>query len=568
MPRHLFLRVLALLLAFALVAAACGGDDDDDGTGTETPADDGGAADTDPEPEDPEPGDDSTDDAADEGGADDDGASEDAAACDATVPGTQIDYGTFAPNRAFDPTRSSGALVGGTEIAAVYDVLFIFDPETGEIVPHVAESLEPNEDFTQWTLKLRDGITYSDGTPLTAQLVSDNIDRYFEEGVTNTSGGFLQFITDRTVVDDLTLEMTLSTPIAEMGLIFADEPGMVVNTNAIGDDLDAFGVQPPDAAGLGPYIVERNIPGEETVLTARQDYWGGPVCIETLRFVWIPGSQPTYEAWQNGDLNVAFLRDPVVIAASREAGDEGFFFNQDGGLMYSFNHRPERGTSDPRVREAVSLAIDETILNDRGYQGALQARKSYIGEGSRFFSDAVEAIPTDAERAATLVEEAKADGWDGTIQLEVQSSPPSPDIALAVEGMLEAVGIEVEPSVLPVGENIAKLGEGDFDLIQTGFNSGPGTGVLSLVRNLSSTSPTNRNAYASEEMDALLNEALATPGGELTDVMAEINNLINADFVALPIGSLDEGIIWADGISGIVPTVSTIYLFHDAVIAQ
>ena len=134
--------------------------------------------------------------------------------------------------------------------------------------------------------------------------------------------------------------------------------------------------------------------------------------------------------------------------------------------------------------------------------------------------------------------------------------------------MLEAVGIVVERSELPVGENIAKLGEGDFDVIQTGFNSGPGTGVLSLVRNLSSTSPTNRNAYASDEMDALLNEALATPAADLAGVMAEINNLINADFVALSVGTLDEGIVWADDISGIVPTVSTIYLFHDAVIAQ
>ena len=219
------------------------------------------------------------------------------------------------------------------------------------------------------------------------------------------------------------------------------------------------------------------------------------------------------------------------------------------------------------MREAISLAVDETILNDRGYQGQLDARKSYIGENSRYFSDAVEAIPTDAARAATLVEEAKADGWDGTIQFEVQSSPPSPDVALAVEAQLEAVGIDVEPSVLPVGENIAKLGEGDFDMIQSGFNSGPGTGVLSLVRNLSSTSPTNRNGYASEEMDALLDEALATPAADLAAVMAEINNLINDDFVVLPIGTLDEGIIWTDDISGIVPTVSTIYLFHDAVIA-
>ena len=78
------------------------------------------------------------------------------------------------------------------------------------------------------------------------------------------------------------------------------------------------------------------------------------------------------------------------------------------------------------MREAISLAVDETILNDRGYQGRLDARKSYIGENSRYFSDAVEAIPTDAARAATLVEEAKADGSDGTIQFEVQARRPAP----------------------------------------------------------------------------------------------------------------------------------------------
>ena len=99
MPRHLFLRVLALLLVFALVAAACGDDDESD-TGTEAPADDAGAEE--PEPEGSE--DSEADEPADDGAADDGAAaaddSEDAAACDATVPGTQIDYGTFAPNRA------------------------------------------------------------------------------------------------------------------------------------------------------------------------------------------------------------------------------------------------------------------------------------------------------------------------------------------------------------------------------------------------------------------------------------------------------------------------------------
>lgn len=556
-------RPLAALLCIALLAASgCGSDDSESGADT---TDESGTTDG----ADPSGTTGASDPDADSSGDLSADSSDGQSECEATVPDTQIDYGTFAPNSSFDPTVSSGALVGGTEIAAIYDVLFIFDPVTAEIVPRLAESLTSNDDFTEWTLTLREGITYSDGTALTAQLVSDNIDRYFrDEGVTNTSPGFLQYIESRNVVDDITLEMDLNTPVAELGLIFADEPGMIVNTNAIGDDLDAFGAQPPDAAGLGPYVVERNAPGEETILTARADYWDGPVCVEKLRFVFLPGSQPTYEAWQNGDLDVAFLRDPVVIADADEAGATGFFFNQDGGLMYNPNHREDRITSDIRVREAIALAIDETIVNDRAYQGELSATKAYFGESSRFFSDAIEPIPTDPERAADLVEEVKAEGWDGTIQLEVQSSPPSPEAALAIEGMLEAVGMDVEVNVRPVGENIAKLYEGDFDLIQTGFNSGPGTAVLSLVRNLSGSSPTNRIQYQSDEMDALLNTALGTPASDLAPVMADINALLGTDFVGFTMGTLDEGIIWSDDISGIVPTVSSIFLFHDAVIAS
>jgi peptide/nickel transport system substrate-binding protein len=490
--------------------------------------------------------------------------------CEATVAGSQLDYGIFAPNAAFDPVGTSGALVGGTENAAVWDVLFIYDTESGEIVPHLAESLTAdNEDNTSWTLKLREGITYSDGTALTAQLVSDNIDRFFApEGVRNTSGGFLQYIEEKEVVDDVTLHMTLNTPFAEFPQVFADEPGMIVNTNAIGDDIDAFRVQPPDAAGLGPYVVERNVPGEETVLTARQDYWGGPVCIETIRFVWIPGAPGTYDAFKNGDIDAAFLRDPIVNATALADGAAGFFFNQDGGAMFNFNHREGHPTADPRVREAIMLAIDPSVINDRAFQGQLDVTKAYLGRNSRYWTDAVQDFPTDSARAAELVEEAKADGWDGSIAYVATAEGTGPDIALAVEGMLGAVGIEVQTEQVPQTDMITRLGAGEFDLIGNGFNSGPDTMVLSLVRNLSSTSPTNRMGYVSEAMDALLAEALATPYADLAPVLAQINDQINADFAAVTYGATSEGVVWADNVSGIIPTFSSIFLFHAASIGE
>jgi ABC-type transport system substrate-binding protein len=126
----------------------------------------------------------------------------------------------------------------------------------------------------------------------------------------------------------------------------------------------------------------------------------------------------------------------------------------------------------------------------------------------------------------------------------------------------------VQTEQVPQTDMITRLGAGEFDLIGNGFNSGPDTMVLSLVRNLSSTSPTNRMGYVSEAMDALLAEALATPYADLAPVLAQINDQINADFAAVTYGATSEGVVWADNVSGIIPTFSSIFLFHAASIGE
>ena len=572
-------RALALGLVLLAAATACG-DDDEGGeapdttgvTGTTAAGTDTTAAGTDTTPAVPDTTAAGTDttaagtDTTAEGPAPTTGDAA-AAGCDATVPGTQANFGVYFGTTELDPTLTSGGLVGGHEIAAIYDVLFRFDPETNEYVPQLAESMTPNEDFTVWTLTLRDGITYSDGAPLTAQLVSDNIDRFFADGVRNASGVYFVNMESKRVVDERTLEITLAKPWVEFPFVFADEPGMIVNTAAIGDDPTAFAAQPPDAAGLGPYVVERNAPNEELVLRARDDYWGGPVCIETLRFVFVPGSQATYDAFNNDELDVAFLRDPVVIQSALDAGDASYFAQQDSGAGMLVNHAEGTPTADPRLREAIALAIDTDIVNERVYQGALNTGKTLIQEGSRFYSDAVEEMPTDLERAAELVEEAKADGYDGAIRVLCSTNPPAPDTATTIAGMLEGVGFDVTVDSLDQTEQISAVISGDFDVACWGLNIGPDTGISAMVRNLATGQ--NRNAYTNPEMDAALDVMLAAEGEEeLQAAAAEVDSIYNQDFVSVPFGSIDEGVVWQDDVQGLKPTHATIILFDDAYIQE
>jgi peptide/nickel transport system substrate-binding protein len=552
----------AVTVALLLVAAACGDDDDDDGDALATTT--SAAAQTTAAPET------TAAEAATTTTAGETTTTAAEAGCEATVPGSQLTVGMLSPTGALDPPYAFGSFVGGNELIALYDVLFRYNPETGEYDPQVAEAITPNDDFTEWTLELREGLTYSNGDPFDVDNLFASLDRFFVQGVRNASGGWLSLIESREKVDDYTAQFTLKQPWSTFQYAFADEPGMVVNTRVIGSDLAAFAANPPPEAGIGPYVLERNAPNEEVVFRARDDYWGGPVCVETLRMVFVPGARTTYDAYKNGDLDVAMIRDDGVLAEARADGEEPITDLQDGGNVILFNHAEGSPTHDPVVREAVILAIDENLLNERIFNGALNTGRSLIHPDSRYYTDAVEdAPPADAARAAELVEQAKAAGFDGRIRINATNSPPTPDVAISIEAQLEAVGFDVEQIILPTLEHTTRVVQGDFDLATWGYSIGSAESFTQIFFNFYSTSASNRAKYASPDMDAAIDAALA--GGtedERADALADISNTFGRDHVALSFSALEVGLIAKAEVQGIKATGTVMYLFDDVVIEE
>lgn len=257
-----------------------------------------------------------------------------------------------------------------------------------------------------------------------------------------------------------------------------------------------------------------------------------------------------------------------MIEAARAAGEEGFFIQQDAGASIIFNHAEGRPGSDPRVREAMMLALDEEVINDRAYQGSLSVSKALIQPGSRFYSDDIEEAPTDADRARELVEEARADGFDGRVELVCSDAAPAPETALAGEAMLEAVGFDVEVATLPTAEQIGQVFQGDYDGACWGFNASPTTAQVNFLVNLHSESPSNRIGYGSPQMDAALDDVLAaSTEDELQEAFAEMNRIFHDDAVSLNYGAPEEGIIWKSEIKGIEPGAGgSVFLFDKAYI--
>src|SRR5688572_29428195 len=186
-------RALAFLAAMAIVATACGDDGDGgDGAQTSTPATSAGGPTTTKTP----------------------------------VAGGTLIFGNFPEPASLDNVVSTGSgTTGGTEMAAVYDTLMRYDPVAGKYEGRTAESVTSSADFLEWTIKLRAGIKFSDGTPYDAEAVAFGLNRhrvgtslpaadcakYFVCPRNSTSSGvYMALVKDITVVDATTLKVTLN----------------------------------------------------------------------------------------------------------------------------------------------------------------------------------------------------------------------------------------------------------------------------------------------------------------------------------------------------------------------
>ena len=479
--RSWLLKLLALLMVFGLVAAACGNDDDDGvTTGPDDPAPTQAADDGDDESA-PEPADDGDDEPAPEPADDGDDSDSDISApveededvapavpdeeemeggCEATVSGTKIDYATFSRNSSLDPTASSGSLVGGTQLVNVWDVLMTFDPDAGQYVGHVAESLTSNDDFTEWTLKIPSGITYGNGDEFIAQDVIDSMKRFLEgrgNGVSNTIAGSVQAVDFEAteVPDDNTVIFRLTAPWSTFSLVLGDEAGMIVNPRVIAQMLeeeagnateevsaeklvrDRLAVSPDliNAASFGPYEVVEEEPNVRTLLKARDDYWGGPVCIEEIEFTFPGSSRANWEAFEAGDYNAAFLRDPRVFADAREAGAVLNTELQNVGGVFLFNHGvrgADRIAQDIRIRQAIHHAVDRQVINDRAFEGKGIVTNALAHEGTLLWSPELQECADqepgyDPDAASALVQEVKDEtGWDGSLFFVYTRPGPRP----------------------------------------------------------------------------------------------------------------------------------------------
>ncbi|MGX0630506.1 peptide/nickel transport system substrate-binding protein [Corynebacterium afermentans] len=281
------------------------------------------------------------------------------AACGDSAPRDNVVVAASAAPAGLDFTTTGGAAAPQALVGNVYETLVRIDA-SGTPVPHLAERVE--RDGGVFTFHLRDGVTFADGTPFTADDAAFSI-HYVQNEWTNGLKAQMDPVTHVEVVDEHTLRVAVE------GGEAAEDAWLWSMGTLTGAMMTPAGVDKLATAplGTGPYTVKRFDVGEAIEFDAREDYWGGDVARDGLiRYFDDPVS--AVNALRVGDADVVWgmqapqLIDTLPDDIRVEVG------TTNGEVLLSMNNT-RAPFDDPDVRRAVAYAVDRAAVNEVVYNG-------------------------------------------------------------------------------------------------------------------------------------------------------------------------------------------------------
>lgn len=480
--------------------------------------------------------------------------------------GGEITIGEYAMLPSFAPGQGHSGSYGSAQSAAVYDRLMRWDPESEKFEPKLAESLESNDDYTEWTLILPEGITFSNGEALTADDVAFTLALHQDPTTQSRALSDARSVENVEVEGPLTVRFTLVEPWAGFPLLLAGTAGEVIPQDTYEE------VGPDDWArnpiGAGPFMVDHYVPSQETVLVPNPDYYGGVVC-PTLRFNRIAGGQGTLDSVNAGEFQVGFLRGGRYVTAAKDEGHHGYEDNISAGSILNMNSGKagyDGILTDERVRQAVSHALDRDLYDDRVTGGAGQPASALLAETSRFY-DGAEGPAYDPERAGELLDEARADHpeWDGTLSLLTGDSPENQESGIVIQALLNAAGFNVEIESVPIAQAIARQFQGDYELTMSGLATSEADPSTVFSDGMTPDGPTNNTGIDDPELaEAVHTVRTATDFDTQVESYNKLQKVFNRASPFAVLGHAEEFVIVSDSVSGVFPTAYQTMLYDQA----
>ncbi|ROP55021.1 ABC transporter substrate-binding protein [Streptomyces sp. PanSC9] len=409
-------------------------------------------------------------------------------------------------------------------VRQIVDSLTDQDPKTGKIVPWLAKSWDISSDTTTFTFHLRSGVTFSDGSKLTAQVVKDNFDAVPKLGALGTlAEGYLSGVKSTTVVDPLTVKVTFSQPNAQFL--------QATSTHSLGIESSTSVKKTPQqkcsdgVIGSGPFVLKQYVQNQSITLAKRTGYaWGsslwskkGEAYLDKLVFKVVPEAGVRAGSLQSGQVDAVSSVGKANEAALK-GGQVTLRRRANPGVVFGLGLNNSRPLfKDAKVRQAILYAIDRQQIADTVFPTGTQPATSVLAHTTPDYTDLASGLTFDAAKAKSLLDGA---GWrtgsdgirakDGkklslTIKWFPNAATNQPALEL-VQQQLKAVGVEVVLKQLQITQFAPTLQSGDYDAVWGNVTRAD----PDILRSSFSTKLANFYRLPASSLDSALSEQAAT----------------------------------------------------------
>ncbi len=461
-------------------------------------------------------------------------------------------------------TTAPGAMVYSNIIEPLLRV-----DEQGNIHPHLAHKYEvvaPD----RLRFFLQKGIKFHDGVDFNAKAVKATFDRAIKQPARWKA--LFGPLKDCEVVDDYTVDITTKVPygplLASVAMCYCG----IVSPVAVEKYGEDYGRHP---VGTGPFMFKEWVSKDHITLVRNDNYWGKKAYLDEVVFKVIPEAGARMMALRTGDIDVALQPPPSELAGFQK--DANFTVNETMGMriIYAGFHNELAPTDDPKVRQALSMAVNVPAILENIMEGSAVMPKGYLAPAVFGFKDMglEKLFPYNADKAKALLAEA---GWkdsngDGILDKDGKKLtikflgtkgryPMDAEICEAVQAMWQEIGVNCSLKFFEWAATFTMLRapELDYNVYCLGWVTTNRDADYSLYAMFHSGqfSPNgwNRNRFANDRVDELLDKARSSQDREARKAMyGEVQDILGQSALWIPVYNTKEILVMNKKVKDFVP---------------
>jgi peptide/nickel transport system substrate-binding protein len=311
----------------------------------------------------------------------------------------------------------------------------------GSVKPFLAQSVTPSKDYATWTIKLRPGIQFHNGTALDAAAVKTNMEARLQSLLNSPA----LFAVDKvSVTDPMTVTVTTKGPWVTFNLYLAGGLGMMIEPNAL---MSGDANQNP--IGTGPFVFKEWVPGDHMTVTKNPKYWrSGLPYLDSITFRPIIEPQSRTNSLKAGQIDMFHSSDPTNIHDFQGSSDFVVVTDLDrlvpGGepdQIFLLLNTAVAPLDDLRVRQAMAYAIDTTAIRNTLGFGITPPSDGPFIPGTDLYTPTGYPSTPDTAKAKSLIDSYKAEKGDVRIDLGTTNVGRNLQLMELIQGMLAPVGI-------------------------------------------------------------------------------------------------------------------------------